>query len=410
MNDFHEPHSPIIIRHEQVPTQKPAWSKPGKLAALVAGLLVLLVVSVGALVHWKKSTQIAATKAPVRDAPYLDGSTIRFSTDFAKRAGIKTSPAVIGEIVPTVTVTGTVRFDPKLVAAIGARINGRVRRIHRVPGDLVNAGDDLAELESAELGQAQSAVLTARAHAQAAIANEKRERGLADAKVSSERDAELAHAQADSARAEYNAATQAVKALGGGGVGNELGVLVLRSPIKGKVVESSIFIGQSLEPSFTAFKVADLTRLWVELAVYERELTTIRMGDTVDLAPQIDRNTVEHGTVAYVGDVIDEDTHSGTVRIEVDNTKGSLRHGQSVVAKIHTRAPAMNVLYIPVSAVTRIDGTPTVFVAASETQVESRKVELGLSDGVKQQAVSGLSAGDLVITEGVFAIKSELFR
>ncbi|MBI5532207.1 MAG: efflux RND transporter periplasmic adaptor subunit [Deltaproteobacteria bacterium] len=335
---------------------------------------------------------------------------MRFSPEFARRSGMKTSPAVMGEIVPTITVTGTVRFDPKLVAAIGARINGRVRKIFKVPGDRVKAGDALAELESAELGRTQSAALTARAHAQAASANEKRERGLADARVSSERDAELAHAQAEAARAELHAAEQAVRALGGQGIGAELGVLLLRSPIDGKVVESSIYRGQSLEPSHTAFRVADLSRVWVELAVFERELSAIRPGDVVDLAPQTDRKAVEHGKVAYVGDVIDLDTRSAAVRIEVDNAQGLLRPGQSVMARVHTTAPASNVLHVPMSAVTRIDGVPTVFVLLTETRVEPRKIELGLSDGTRVQVVSGLALGELVVTEGVFAMKSELFR
>jgi membrane fusion protein, heavy metal efflux system len=376
------------------------------LAWILAAILAVVVV---AAMAWQRSSRPAAAPG-ARDVPWLEGSGVRFSPEFAKRAALKTTRAEVGEIVPTVTVTGTVRFDPKLVAAIGARINGRVRKIFKVPGDKVKAGDALAELESAELGRVQSGALMAQAHAKAAIANEKRERGLADAKVSSERDAELAHAQADSARAELHAAQQAVQALGGGGMQGELGVLLLRSPIEGKIVESNIYRGQSLEPSYTAFRVADLSRLWVELAVYEREVSSVRAGDVVDLVPQADRTAVEHGTVAYVGDVIDLETRSAAIRIEFDNSKGLLRPGQSVMARIHTQAPASHVLFIPMTAVTRVDGNPTVFVSLGETKVEPRKVELGLTDGTRVQIVSGLTAGDLVISEGVFAVKSELFR
>jgi membrane fusion protein, heavy metal efflux system len=65
---------------------------------------------------------------------------------------------------------------------------------------------------------------------------------------------------------------------------------------------------------------------------------------------------------------------------------------------------------VPVSAVTRIDGVAMVFVALGDTSLETRKVELGLSDGARVQVVSGLQPGELVVTEGVFAVKSELFR
>lgn len=376
-------------------------------------LLILPVVAVLAIAGWlvqRRGPRPTTAPVPSRDVPRLDGNVVQFSPAFAKRANIHTAPAVIGEIVPTVTVTGTVRFDPKRVAAVGARINGRVRQIFRIPGDQVKVGDKLAELESAELGRAQSAALTARAHAQAAIANEKRERGLADAKVSSERDAELAHAQAQAARAELHAAEQAVRALGGNGLQGELGVLLLRSPIDGKVVESGIYRGQTLEPSHMAFRVADLSQLWVELALYERELSAVRVGDQVDLEPQSAQPIVVHGTVGYVGDVIDLETRSAAVRIEINNSEGLLRPGQSVMARIRTKAPAANVLHVPVHAVTRIDGVPTVFVSVGENRVETRKVELGLSDGTRIQIVSGLAAGENVVSEGVFALKSELFR
>jgi cobalt-zinc-cadmium efflux system membrane fusion protein len=280
----------------------------------------------------------------------------------------------------------------------------------RIPGDRVKKGDALAEIESAELGKAQSAALSARAHAQAAIANEKRERHLADAKVSSERDAELARANALAARADLHAAEQAVRALGGGGVGAEMGILVLRSPIDGKVVESDTFVGQMLEPSHTAFRVADLSRLWVELAVFEREIGAIHPGDQVELSPQTERSSTQRGKVAYVGDVIDVTARSAPVRVEVDNADGKLRPGQSVVARIQAAAPASRVLNVPLSAVTRVDGVPTLFVALSDTSVETRAAELGVSDGTRIQVLSGLKPGEMVVVEGVFALKSELFR
>jgi cobalt-zinc-cadmium efflux system membrane fusion protein len=297
-----------------------------------------------------------------------------------------------------------------MVAAVGARISGRVRKIVRGPGDPVKVGDPLAEIESAELGRAQSAAVMARAHALAATTNEKRERHLADAKVSSEREAELAHANAEVARAELHAAEQAVRALAGTGASGEMGVLVLRSPISGKVVETHVNLGQSIEPSHTAFRVADMTRLWVELAVFEREIPLVRAGDSVEISPQSNTQTVVKGRVSYVGDVIDVDTHSAAVRVEVDNAQGQLRPGQSVLARIFTSSPAHHVLNVPRGSVTRVDGKPTVFVSLGATAVEPRVVELGLGDATRVEIVTGLRAGEMVVVEGVFALKSELFR
>jgi len=346
---------------------------------------------------------------PPRDVPSMDGKWIRYSPAFASRSKLEFGVAESAGLTPVVNVTGTVTFDPERVAAVGARISGRVRRILKFPGDRVKAGDTLAELESADLGQAQSAVLAARAHAEAANANESRESQLAEARVSSQRDAELARATAASARADLHAAEQRVRALGGN-ASSEIGVLAVTSPIPGKIVESHVSRGQSVEPSATLFRVADLDRVWIELAVFERELGHISPADAVEISPQTNLAVVLEGTVAHVGDIIDRETRSGDVRVVVPNADGSLRPGQSVLAKIHTRTTPAAVLLLPRDAVTSVDGKQTVFVEHDATSVEPRTVTTGARDGARVEITGGLAAGERVAISGVFALKSEIFR
>ena len=176
-------------------------------------IMVAAVLTVAAVVAFLTLRRGAPAFAePPRDVPSMDGKWIRYSPAFAQRSKLEFGVAESAGLTPVVNVTGTVTFDPERVAAVGARISGRVRRILKFPGDPVKAGDVLAELESADLGQAQSAVLAARAHAEAANANETREAQLAEARVSSQRDAELARATAASARADLHAAEQRVRA------------------------------------------------------------------------------------------------------------------------------------------------------------------------------------------------------
>jgi membrane fusion protein, heavy metal efflux system len=350
---------------------------------------------------------------PPRDVPHLDGKFITFSPGFAERARIQFGSCVAAALSPVVIVTGTVAFDPELVAAIGARVPGRVRRVLKFDGDPVQVGDTLAELESAELGQAQTAVLSARAHAEESTANQLREEQLAEQRVSSQRDAELAKATALAAKADLYAAEQRVRAFGGPVEGAPIGVLLLTSPIAGKVVEAHLSRGQSVEPSFTAFRVADLRRVWIELQVFERELGLIQDRDRVEISPQTNASVVVSGTVAHVGDIIDLDTRSAPVRVVVENADGALRPGQSVLAKLHTRAtPAVSgsVLLLPDEAVTSVDGRPTVFVAHGPNKVEPRPVTLGARDGTRVEVLTGLSPEDRIVTVGVFALKSEIFR
>lgn len=400
-------HAPTAGNSARTPLTRGA-----RLLRIGAAVSVALLIGVGGVVVAKKSGSADASPAgaqPARDVPHIDGKVIRFSPEFRARSGIEIAPAELASLKPTISVTGTVTFDPEAVAAIGARISGRVRRVFKYPGDPVKKGDVLAELESAELGQAQAAVLGARAHAEAAAANETREHQLAEARISSQRDYELARATMQAAKAELFASEQKVRALSGTSGSGEVGILSLTTPIDGKVVELHVSRGQSVEPSYTAFKVADIRTLWIELAVFERELGHVRAGDAVEISPQTNLTAVLKGKVAHVGDVIDLETRSAPVRVEVDNDEETLRPGQSVVAKIHTQT-APQALLLPREAVTTVDGKPTLFVASDETSVEVRTIVLGSGDGNKVEIKQGLNAQERVIVKGVFALKSEVFR
>ena len=374
---------------------------------LIIGAVALLCIAGLAFLLLRKGE--APPAEAKRDVPWLDGKWIRYSPAFAERSKLTFAPPEASGLQPVVNVTGTVTFDPERVAAVGARVSGRVRTIKKYEGDEVKRGDVLCEIDSADLGKAQADVLSARAHSAAALANEKRETQLADQRVSSQRDAELALASAAAAKAELNAAEQRQRALGGN-ASTEIGVLLVQSPIDGKVVESKIFRGQSVEPSFTLFRVADLERVWVELAVFEREIGHIREGDDVEISPQTNAAVVLTGKVAHVGDVIDLETRSSEVRVVVANPDGSFRPGQSVLAKIHTRTTPTAVLLLPREAVTSVDGKPTVFVMNDANSVEPRQITTGSRDGNRVEIASGLKPGERVAVSGVFALKSELFR
>jgi len=352
---------------------------------------------------------IAQTKVEKRDVPYMDGKWIHYSADFAKRQKIEFATATEGSLMPVINVTGTVTFDPERVAAIGSRISGRVSRLYKIEGAEVKAGDLLLEIESADLGQAQASVLAARAHAEAATTNEKREAELAEMKISAHRDAELAKAQAVSARADLAAAEQRVRALGGTSDG-ATGILRLTTPIAGRVIERHVTRGQSVEATLTAFRVADLSRVWVELAVFEGQLAAIHMGDRVDLNGSSETATPLHGSVAYVGDVIDLETRTAPVRVVVDNPELRLRPGQSVSATIRTSAPVSSAISVPLAAVTSVDGKPTVFVQHDEFSVEPRAVQLGGQDGDRVEIARGLEPSERIAVSGVFSLKSEIFR
>jgi cobalt-zinc-cadmium efflux system membrane fusion protein len=378
-------------------------------ASLAISAVALAVAGFFVFRSYSRQPANAETLPEKRDVPYLDGKSIRYSAEYAKRAEIAFATAERSSFAPLVSVTGTVTFDAERMAAVGARIAGRVRRILKLEGESVQASDVLAEIESAELGEAQAALVAARAHAEAATANEKREKELADERISARREAELAAANAVAARADLLAAEQKVRALGGSTQGVP-GILLLKSPIAGKVIERNVSRGQSVEATHTAFRVADLSRVWVQLAVFERQLSAIRPDDPVDILPQGESARKVTGSIAHIGDVIDLETRTAPVRVVVDNREVLLRPGQSVLAKIHTSSPAATSLLLPRGAVTSVDGKPTVFVSHDALSVEPRSVVLGGQDAEHVEVLSGIESGEKVAVAGVFALKSEIFR
>ncbi|HYP89719.1 MAG TPA: efflux RND transporter periplasmic adaptor subunit, partial [Polyangiaceae bacterium] len=148
-------------------TQPPPAARPSrKRAALIAVPLLLGAVGV---FFWQRDGEAAIdTQAePAPDVPRVQGDQIRFSDNFAKRAGIKIAKVRFDQLVPVVSAVGTVDFNAEHVAAIGTRLRGLVSRVTKFEGDPVKAGTVLARVESAELGEAQAAVsmLDAERHA-----------------------------------------------------------------------------------------------------------------------------------------------------------------------------------------------------------------------------------------------------
>lgn len=348
---------------------------------------------------------------PPPELPYFEEGVIRLPAAFAERIGLRSEPAAITDIAPVVHVTGVLEFDEQRIAAVGSRISGRVKEVFVIEGTKVLAGAPLASLDSAELGKAQADISAVQARASFAMADEARKRDLLADGITSKRALELASQERRVAEAELRAATQRAQALGGGGKGKNLGVTSLVSPIGGDVVKVHVFRGQAVEPSFTAFTIADRSSLWVRLSVFEGDVGNIRVDDTVEITPQASASAVLTGKVTYISTVLDPVTRSAEVRVIVPNEAGHLRVGQAVNAKIHPSAANKRGLAVPRAALVQVDGKPTVFVAIDDTGVVPKPVELGVQGSQLVEITKGLAEGDrVVVGEAVFALKSELFR
>jgi cobalt-zinc-cadmium efflux system membrane fusion protein len=368
----------------------------------------------GGSLLFRDRVEAAPSAETTVDVPRVEGERIHFSETFAKRAGIRLEKVRFDQLIPVVAAVGTADFNEEHVAAIGTRLRGLVSAVRKFEGDAVEAGTVLARVESAELGEAQAAVSMLDAELNAAELNREREARLAERSLTTAREVELAAVEAKKAPLLLGAAEQKVAALSGAarsGRSVVLGAHEVRSPIAGTVVERHVSPGQFVEGQLVAFKVANLDHLWIELDVFERNLARVKVGDRAELRPLSTGGELLVGRVAKVASSIDQQTHSAKVRIEVENRDRKLRIGQAVQAMIHTSGGDLAPRPIAMSrAITFVDGKPTVFVAVGPNAVRVVNVQLGANDDDETEITSGLAANDQIVTEGAFALKSELFR
>ncbi len=392
------------------PTRPPTSARSRRRWLWLAAASTLAVTAICVVIDRRANGERRVDAAPARDVPHTENGRIGFSETFAARAGIRFAAIERREVLPAIHVNGNVVFDPRHTAAIGARIHGRITDVAVVEGDHVAAGTVLARMESAELGDAQADVMSLRARAEAAERDLERKRLLVDEGIASKRSAQQIEAENASLQAQLDAARQRVRALGGKPAKRKLGLFELRSPIEGEVVGVHVQRGQSIDSSHTAFHVADLATVWVDLALFERDLGRVGVGDAVEIEPYGDPSPPLDGIVSHVGRVLDPSTRTAAVRVEVDNAARRLAIGQAARARLHARRDAVEAAAVPRDAMVLIDGSPTVFVEVGERLVEPRAIEI-IVEGEEAIAVSsGVAAGDRVVVAGAFTLKSELFR
>jgi membrane fusion protein, heavy metal efflux system len=386
-------------------------------AKIVVGLVGGGCLLVGLLVgRGRSSAQAGAVvvETPAASAP----RPLELTAQSREKNPVKVASAELARIAGDIQVVGTVAFHEDHYAVVGPLVAGRISRLAAGVGDQIRRGEVLAEIESAEVGQARADLVAAKARYSAAEANLHRESELADKRISSERERELAHAQWVTEQAGVRAATMRLRAIGlsaadieGGDHGDVAGRVPIRAPIGGTVIERKVTLGQAVERATDAFKIADTSRVWVTLDLYEKDLFHVHVGQEVEIWTESRPGESFRGKVAFIVPEIDQATRTAKVRLEFANPKGALEAGQLVTARIvaDDRRETAQVLAVPRSAVEQIEGKTVVFVQTGDG-FERRNVLTGTSGGARIEIRQGLALGERVAVEGAFLLKSELLR
>lgn len=394
-------------------------TKPAVRTALLLSAAAVGALGAAALQHHRAVSPATAASAPARDPPEPQVSRDRLlaAPTGTQADAVSVAPVTRTRLAPDLQVVGTVSYDQDRHAVVGPLVAGRVVRLAAGVGDPVRKGQVLAEIESAEVGQARGELIAHRARLEAAEANMARERELAEKHVSSAREYEMARAHWATERAGVHSATERLRAIGlstsdiAAMVDHDCGGRVpIRAPIAGAVIERLVTLGQAVEHASDAFTIADLHQLWVQLDVYEKDLSRVHVGQPVEVRAEAFPRNVFRARVAYISPIVDPATRTAKVRVEVANPESKLRIGQLITARLSgDPANADEVVAVPRSAVQRVDGKPVVFVRTG-ARFSSRRIETGATAGDLTEVKQGLRVGEQVASDGAFLLKSELLR
>lgn len=333
---------------------------------------------------------------------------VRLTDNQIKLIELATAPATPGTVSPELTLNGEVAADGNHTIDVLPRVAGIVREVPRQLGDTVQAGDTLAVVESAGIAEAEANYLTARSKAGLAGAQAAREAGLRRKGITSEQENQVARQGAEQAAVELRAAERKLALLGVNpkAMGRGSNTVAVQAPFAGTLIDRHVAVGDQVVESTALFRLANLDRVWVLANVFARDVGKVAVGQpaAVTLEGYGDRRF--EGAVTWMSDMVDDKTRTVKVRVELDNADRALRPGS--YARVVIAAKSGTVLTVPASAVQRQGDQSFVFVAGDKGTFRKRDVSLGSRTRESVEVMQGLKAGEIVVTGGAFALRSEL--
>lgn len=374
-----------------------------------------------------------APPTPAASGPEPLPDVVELSPEAERNFGIGTEPVASRALQRRIRATGMIGYNDLRVAHITPLARGRVQAVEVSVGDQVAAGQRLLVLDALELAEARYSLATAeagqrQAEAEASAARTALQRAQELVRGGALAQSEVERRRADLARAEAAAATRAVEAthwremLGRysptrtGGSGERLrddspadALGAILAPFPGTVMAINATPGEMVEPAREILTLADLSTLWAQAEVPERELGGIAAGTPVELTVPAFPGRSFSGQVSRVANELDARTGTARVRCELPNPEGLLR--VNMFASMSLLIPlGREALVVPDGAVQTIDGRPVIFVAQGPQRYARRDVALGQAQPGGIEVTAGLTAGDPVVVRGGFRLKSLLLR
>lgn len=343
-----------------------------------------------------------------------EGALVRLSERELEECGVTMAVAGPGWLERRIALPGEVRMNGDRLVRLVPRVPGIVGEVRKTLGDRVEAGDVLAVIDSNELADARVGFLAARERLTLAESNFQREKNLWEKEITSEQEYLGARSALAEARIEFRSSRQKLYALGltegqvaemNGDGGEVFTRYEVRAPFAGTVVDRRITLGEKVGDDSEIFVVADLSTVWVDLSITQKDFPLVVKGVEVTVSAGYGVPDAR-GVIDYVSPVLGEITRTATARIVLPNPDGLWRPGLFVSAYIkvaETEVPVM----IPRTAAQNLDERWVVFVEG-DGGFEPVPVTLGRNGGDRVEVLAGLQAGRRYVVEGAFECKAKV--
>ncbi len=320
------------------------------------------------------------------------------------------------------SATGKIAFNEDAITPVFSFYAGRVVRLLAKPGDVVEPGSPLFEIDTPDLVQAESDLLTAssslvkaKTFVNLAQRTENRAHDLYDHKAVAFKEWEQAQSDLKNAESDVRAAEAVLAAVRGrlrvlgksdaeiarleAGHGIDRVARVV-SPIAGTITARKVGPGQYVRTDNTdpLFVIADLSTMWMLANVYETDVPLIRVGQPVEVRLLAYPDEVFQARIDYVGATVDPTTHRVDVRCVVENRAQKLKPEMFATLRIVTNS-AVQSLAVPFSALVHNAEQTSVWIAQPEGGFVEREVAVGIEQDGYAQILSGLQPGERVVTD-----------
>lgn len=375
-------------------------------------------------------------RSPHSETASPEEGAVALSEAQIANAGIAVAPVGPGLILRRLSVPGVVTPAGERVARVAAKVVGTVAELRKRLGDPVARGEVVAVLDSREVADARNDTIAALVGLDLQETLFSRDHDLWDRKVSAEQQFLRSRSAFVEAQLKLDLARQKLAALGvpddevdqlaakppetrlaAGEDGHLSGLrraprsgmqrYELRAPIAGIVTERRVDLGAPVNDEGQEkeiYTIADLSRVWVELAVPMADLDAIHRGQGVTLSR--DGAPPTRGEIVFVSPMLDPLTRAGKVVAEIDNAGLAWRPGAAAAVRV-TLAEEPVPVRLPRSALQTIEGESVAFVR-TPTGFARRALRLGRGDEEAVEVVSGLVAGEEVAVAGSFVVRAEL--